>query len=241
MYTAPTARRRGISRALLGRLEEIASDLGYRRLQLETGTGQPEAMALYESAGWHRITPYGHYKDSPDSVCFAKELDPGVTGRHAVLVGATASGKSALALALARRDRAWELVSADSMQVYRGMDIGTAKPTAGRAGRGAPPPARPPRPVGGRHRGVVPARGAGRHRRHRGPRPPGAARRRHGALRAGGGGRPRHPRPVPGGARHPRGRPRHRRRCTRGSQTSTRSRRPAWSRPTAGASSGRSR
>ncbi len=53
-----------------------------------------------------------------------------MTGRHAVLVGATASGKSALALELGRRDRTWELVSADSMQVYRGMDIGTAKPTA---------------------------------------------------------------------------------------------------------------
>jgi GNAT superfamily N-acetyltransferase len=74
MYTAPTARRRGISRQLLERLEEIAGDLGYRRLQLETGTAQPEAIALYETAGWHRITPYGHYKDSPDSVCFAKEL-----------------------------------------------------------------------------------------------------------------------------------------------------------------------
>ncbi|HJR24119.1 MAG TPA: tRNA (adenosine(37)-N6)-dimethylallyltransferase MiaA, partial [Acidimicrobiales bacterium] len=46
-----------------------------------------------------------------------------------MLVGATASGKSALALALARRDPAWELVSVDSMQVYRGMDVGTAKPT----------------------------------------------------------------------------------------------------------------
>ena len=50
--------------------------------------------------------------------------------RHAVLVGATASGKSALALDLARRDASWELVSVDSMQVYRGMDIGTAKPSA---------------------------------------------------------------------------------------------------------------
>jgi len=49
---------------------------------------------------------------------------------HAVLVGATASGKSALAMELARRDATWELVSVDSMQVYRGMDIGTAKPTA---------------------------------------------------------------------------------------------------------------
>jgi tRNA dimethylallyltransferase len=50
-------------------------------------------------------------------------------GRHAVLVGATASGKSALALDLARRDPSWELVTVDSMQVYRGMDLGTAKPT----------------------------------------------------------------------------------------------------------------
>jgi tRNA dimethylallyltransferase len=50
-------------------------------------------------------------------------------GRHAALVGATASGKSELALGLARRDPVWELVSVDSMQVYRGMDIGTAKPT----------------------------------------------------------------------------------------------------------------
>jgi tRNA dimethylallyltransferase len=48
---------------------------------------------------------------------------------HAALVGTTASGKSALALAAARRDRSIELVSVDSMQVYRGMDIGTAKPT----------------------------------------------------------------------------------------------------------------
>ncbi|MEO7557144.1 MAG: tRNA (adenosine(37)-N6)-dimethylallyltransferase MiaA [Acidimicrobiales bacterium] len=46
------------------------------------------------------------------------------------IIGTTASGKSALALELARRDPTVELVSVDSMQVYRGMDIGTAKPTA---------------------------------------------------------------------------------------------------------------
>ncbi len=45
------------------------------------------------------------------------------------LVGPTASGKSALALALARRRPEAELVSVDSMGVYRGMDIGTAKPS----------------------------------------------------------------------------------------------------------------
>jgi tRNA dimethylallyltransferase len=50
-------------------------------------------------------------------------------GRHAALVGPTASGKSALALAIARARPDVELVSVDSMQVYRGMDIGTAKPS----------------------------------------------------------------------------------------------------------------
>jgi len=52
----------------------------------------------------------------------------GGTG-HAALVGATASGKSAVALEIARADPSWELVTVDSMQVYRGMDVGTAKPT----------------------------------------------------------------------------------------------------------------
>ena len=50
--------------------------------------------------------------------------------RHLAIVGPTASGKSALALAVARAAADVELVSLDSMQVYRGLDIGTAKPTA---------------------------------------------------------------------------------------------------------------
>ena len=50
-----------------------------------------------------------------------------------VLVGPTATGKSGLAVELALllggNGRAAEIVNADSMLVYRGMDIGTAKPT----------------------------------------------------------------------------------------------------------------
>jgi tRNA dimethylallyltransferase len=52
-------------------------------------------------------------------------------GPAVALVGTTASGKSALALAAADRLPDIELVSIDSMQVYRGMDIGTATPTQG--------------------------------------------------------------------------------------------------------------
>ncbi|MFV0523805.1 MAG: tRNA (adenosine(37)-N6)-dimethylallyltransferase MiaA [Acidimicrobiales bacterium] len=50
-----------------------------------------------------------------------------------VIVGPTATGKSALALALARRHAGVEIVSADAMAVYRGMRIGTAAPTAAEA------------------------------------------------------------------------------------------------------------
>jgi tRNA dimethylallyltransferase len=51
-----------------------------------------------------------------------------------VIIGPTASGKTALALALAER-LGGEIVSADSRQVYRLMDIGTAKPTAAERAR----------------------------------------------------------------------------------------------------------
>jgi GNAT superfamily N-acetyltransferase len=74
MYTTPRARRRGASRAILRRLETEALRLGYRRLQLETGLRQPEAIALYESAGYQRIANYGYYASSPLSMCFAKDL-----------------------------------------------------------------------------------------------------------------------------------------------------------------------
>ncbi|MSR28110.1 MAG: tRNA (adenosine(37)-N6)-dimethylallyltransferase MiaA [Phycisphaerales bacterium] len=50
--------------------------------------------------------------------------------RAILILGPTASGKSALAMAIAARlGGKAEIVSADSMQIYRGMDIGTAKPT----------------------------------------------------------------------------------------------------------------
>ena len=48
--------------------------------------------------------------------------------RLVCIVGQTASGKSALAMELAE-ELGCELLSVDSMQVYRGFDIGTAKPT----------------------------------------------------------------------------------------------------------------
>lgn len=74
MFVTEAARGRGVARALLERLEEEAVDLGYSALWLETGTEQPEAIALYESSGYEPIPNYGAYKDDPRSRCFAKPL-----------------------------------------------------------------------------------------------------------------------------------------------------------------------
>ena len=80
-------------------------------------------------------------------------------GRHPVVavVGATASGKTRLSLDLAER-LGGEVVNTDAMQVYRGMDIGTAKLPVGRAPRHpAPPPRRCSTCTRAGHRGGVPA------------------------------------------------------------------------------------
>lgn len=74
MYVAPEARGRGISRALLRALEDRACEIGYTRLVLETGTKQPEAIALYESEGYVRIEGYGFYREAPQSRCYGKDL-----------------------------------------------------------------------------------------------------------------------------------------------------------------------
>lgn len=74
MYTGPGARGRGVGRAVLSRLVSVATELGYTGLVLETGTRQAEAMALYRSAGWHPIAPYGEYADEALSRSFALNL-----------------------------------------------------------------------------------------------------------------------------------------------------------------------
>lgn len=77
MYVRESVRRRGIARLLLARLEDDASALGASRLRLETGLRQPEAIALYRSAGYVDTDPFGHYADTPGSVHLAKELNGG--------------------------------------------------------------------------------------------------------------------------------------------------------------------
>ena len=76
MFVPMEHRGRGLSRVVLAGLEEQARSLGWTRLLLETGDQQPEAIGLYESAGYERIPNFGHYADSDNSLCFAKDSDP---------------------------------------------------------------------------------------------------------------------------------------------------------------------
>lgn len=74
MYVAPEARRGGVGRAVLLELERHARSLGLRRLVLETGDRQVEALSLYLGAGFAPIPRFGEYLDSRASVCLGREL-----------------------------------------------------------------------------------------------------------------------------------------------------------------------
>ncbi len=74
MFVRPEHRRRGHARRLLAALEDDARSRGDRRVVLETGLAQPEAIALYTSAGYTPVDGFGHYKDSPLSRSFARDL-----------------------------------------------------------------------------------------------------------------------------------------------------------------------
>ncbi len=55
LWVDPGWRGRGLGRALMAALEEEALGLGHVRMQLATGDRQPEAVALYNAAGWQRV------------------------------------------------------------------------------------------------------------------------------------------------------------------------------------------
>jgi GNAT superfamily N-acetyltransferase len=74
MFTLTAARGRGVARRVLAAVEESARAAGCRRVILETGDRQPEAIALYESAGYHRIPDFGFYAGEDGVLSFARDL-----------------------------------------------------------------------------------------------------------------------------------------------------------------------
>ena len=73
MYVEPDYRGRGLGRRILQELETRARRDGYSRPARDRNP-QPEAIRLYERAGYHRIDCYGIYVGNPRSVCFEKVL-----------------------------------------------------------------------------------------------------------------------------------------------------------------------
>lgn len=75
MYTRPSARGQRIGAALVSHLTGIARDLGRSRIVLETGPAQPEAIHVYQKAGFNSTDPFGQYIGSITSLCYEQHLD----------------------------------------------------------------------------------------------------------------------------------------------------------------------
>ena len=75
MYVKKEIRGKGVSVKILVELEKYAKEYAYKKIWLETGVMQPEAIGLYEKAGYVRIKNYGKYENNPLSVCYEKTIE----------------------------------------------------------------------------------------------------------------------------------------------------------------------
>jgi len=74
MFVSPRARGGGVGKSILKFLEDAAVAQGCTLATLETGIYQPEALGLYEGAGYSRCEPFGDYAPDPMSVFMRKQL-----------------------------------------------------------------------------------------------------------------------------------------------------------------------
>ncbi|WP_296665427.1 GNAT family N-acetyltransferase [Demequina sp.] len=115
LFVRPAHRGHGHSKVIMGAAEALSRRAGATRIVLETGTAQPEALALYDRLGYHRIPNYGEYKDEPDAVCFGLDLPT----RALVLTGSLGAGKTAVGAAvheeLAARGARTAFLDADAL------------------------------------------------------------------------------------------------------------------------------
>lgn len=75
MFVLPEFRGLKIGRRILDELEERARAAGLRLARLETGVAQPEALRLYERAGYQRRGPFGAYPEDPLCIFMEKTLE----------------------------------------------------------------------------------------------------------------------------------------------------------------------
>jgi putative acetyltransferase len=74
MFVEPGFRGKGIAATILKELELWAGEINYTQAVLETGKRQPEAIALYQKAGYAIIPNFGQYENIENSVCMKKGI-----------------------------------------------------------------------------------------------------------------------------------------------------------------------
>ena len=74
MYVKPEHRGKGVAMAIIRELELWAAGQRFKKVILETGLRQPEAIAAYKKAGYTLIENYGPYIGMKNSICMAKLL-----------------------------------------------------------------------------------------------------------------------------------------------------------------------
>ena len=74
MFVHPDVRGQGIAVQVLAALESWAAECGYSACVLETGKKQPEAIGLYQKAGYVIIPNYGQYAQVDNSICMRKVM-----------------------------------------------------------------------------------------------------------------------------------------------------------------------
>ncbi|MFW3169473.1 GNAT family N-acetyltransferase [Geodermatophilus sp. CPCC 206100] len=80
VYVEPAVRRQGLAELVMAALEDSAAAAGHRRVVLNTGDRQPEALALYAALGYTPVPGYGIYAQAPGAVFLGRDLP--VEGRE---------------------------------------------------------------------------------------------------------------------------------------------------------------
>lgn len=76
MRAAPEYRGRGVGKAILIHLLQVARERGYSRVSLETGRPEPfrDAQNLYRAFGFAECPPFGDYVSDAFSMCMTREI-----------------------------------------------------------------------------------------------------------------------------------------------------------------------
>jgi putative acetyltransferase len=74
MFVLPNERGHGIAKKILDGLQSLAQGFDYDRIRLETGTKQPESIALYGKSGFYRVPNFPPFDNDTTAVCFEKRI-----------------------------------------------------------------------------------------------------------------------------------------------------------------------